>query len=76
MTRAIHSTVTSQKSPLATEAEGSAAKEPISADALAAWAIEILKRAFSMGDLMYSFHIWAATEWMELKSPTLTLTYS
>lgn len=34
MTQAIHSTVTSQKSPLATDAEGSAAKEPISAEAL------------------------------------------
>ena len=34
MTQAIHSTVTSQKSPLATDAEGSGAKEPISAEAV------------------------------------------
>lgn len=66
MTQAILSTVTSQKSPLATEAEGSATKEPISADALLAWAIEIPQSAFSMGDLMYSFHILAAPQWMEL----------
>lgn len=34
MTQAIHSIVTSQKSPPATDAEGSVAKEPISAGAL------------------------------------------
>lgn len=34
MTQAIHSIVTSQKSPLATDGESSGAKEPISAEAL------------------------------------------
>lgn len=68
MTRTIHSTIASQKSPLATKAEGSATKEPISADALRAWAIEILKSAFSVVGLMQRFHIVAGPQWMKLNS--------
>lgn len=52
MTQTIHFNVTSQKSPLATDAEGSVQKSLFLQKRCPARAIEILKRAFIMEDLM------------------------
>lgn len=62
MTQSIHFTVTSQKSPLATDAEGSVQKSLFLQKLWLATAIEILKCAFIMEDLMWSFYILAAPE--------------
>lgn len=66
MTQTIHFNVTSQKSPLATDAEGSVQKSLFLQTLCPAGAIEILQRAF----IMWTFYILAAPEWMELKSFT------
>lgn len=52
MTQTIHFNVTSKMSPLATDAEGSVQKSPFLQKLCPARAIEILKRAFIMEDLM------------------------
>lgn len=52
MTQTIHSTVTSQKFPLATDAEGSVQKSLFLQKLCPARAIEILKSAFIIEDLM------------------------
>jgi len=62
MTQAILSTVTSQKTPLATDAGGSGTKEPISADAFARLSHRHSKECLFNGTLNVQFsHFSSAT---------------